>query len=225
MLLHFSPTPLSSSCLGLIPFFSSFLFLSHPFTMSVHVFVKSLILPFSIPLPCFPLSFLSLWSVHFLSSLCHRLLSLLSVSIPSFSSLSPSVCLINAPPPKSLSLPPPFVPTSPLSRSMVGCVSCVWTRPRKLSARPWGSSCSRRWSCSMPTRARSRCRPRRSTSASCRSWSRRCRYAGLTWNKRCGEGNSPVILKEPYVTFVFLLLGHTLVQVLLINTDNVSETQ
>lgn len=115
---------------------------------------------------------------------------LLSVSIPSFSSLFPSFCVLSIyphPPSQSTHLCHSLslcTALSPLLRSMVGCVSCVWTRPRKPSARPWGSSCSRRWSYSMPTRARSRCRPRRSTSASCRSWNRRCRCAGLTWNKR-----------------------------------------
>lgn len=62
--------------------------------------------------------------------------------------------------------------------------SCGSMRRKKLSARPWGYSYSRRWSCSTPTRARSRCRQRHSTSESSRSWSRGCLCAGHILSRR-----------------------------------------
>lgn len=150
-----------------------------------------------------------------------------SVSIPSFSSFFPSFCVLSIypqPPSQSTHLchSLSLLCTPPQLRSMVGCVSCVWTRPRKPSARPWGSSCSRRWSYSMPTRARSRCRPRRSTSVSCRSSSRRCRCAGLTWNKRLWMKHSSRF-KRAILQICFtlsILLIFTLKQVKPLNASN-----
>lgn len=187
MFLYFSPVCLSRVL--------SFSVVSHPFfffysfTISLHVLLEpSLLPPLSTGFPC-PVcphcpSTIFHPSVttsppHFISVSSFPALSLLSLCVP---------CLCN-PRPQLLSLCV-FVPLSPVLPPMVGCVSCVWMRPRKRSARPWGSSCSRRWSCSMPTRARSRCRPRHSMSVSSRSWSRRCHCAEHTWNKRCCEINT-----------------------------------
>lgn len=164
-------------------------FFFYSFTISLHVLLEpSLLPPLSTGFPC-PVcphcpSTIFHPSVttsppHFISVSSFPALSLLSLCVP---------CLCN-PRPQLLSLCV-FVPLSPVLPPMVGCVSCVWMRPRKRSARPWGSSCSRRWSCSMPTRARSRCRPRHSMSVSSRSWSRRCHCAEHTWNKRCCEINT-----------------------------------
>lgn len=183
MFLYFSPVCFVFLC-RITPFFTpslspftsySNLPFSHPFPLAfLALSVPIALLLFSIP-PSPPprLHFISVSSFPSLS------LSTLSLCVP---------CPCN-PRPQLLSLCV-FVPLSPLLPPMVGCVSCVWMRPRKRSARPWGSSCSRRWSCSMPTRARSRCRPRHSMSVSSRSWSRRCRCAEHTWNKRCCEINT-----------------------------------
>lgn len=84
-------------------------------------------------LPCLsPLPFYYLPSLrHHLPALFHlcvffpRSLSTLSLCVP---------CPCN-PRPQLLSLCV-FVPLSPVLPPMVGCVSCVWMRPRKRSARP-----------------------------------------------------------------------------------------
>lgn len=101
---------------------------SPPPPLSFHVLSVPFALPFSPIPPSLPLFF-----------------SVLSVSIPSFSSLLLSFWVsyqcTHTLPPSSSSIYPSlplclFVPPCPLLRSMVGCVSCVWTRPRKPSARP-----------------------------------------------------------------------------------------
>lgn len=189
MFLYFSPVCLSHVL--------SFSVVSHPFFFFFLLlyYLPSCLTPtFPPPAPFHWLSLpcLSPLPFYYLPSLRHHLPALfhLCVFFPcSLSTLSLCVPCPCNPRPQLLSLCV-FVPLSPVLPPMVGCVSCVWMRPRKRSARPWGSSCSRRWSCSMPTRARSRCRPRRSMSVSSRSWSRRCRCAEHTWNKRCCEINT-----------------------------------
>lgn len=65
--------------------------------------------------------------------------------------------------------------------------SCGWMRPRRPSTRCCGCSCSKSWSCWMPTRARLRSTRTPSTNGRWRTWSRGCRSAERCWSKGYGH--------------------------------------
>lgn len=108
------------------------------FTRSLSPFMSYSNLPSSRPFHWLSLPCLSPLPFYFLPSLRHCLpasissLCLLSPLSPSLSLCVPCPC---NPRPQLLSLCV-FVPLSPVLPPMVGCVSCVWMRPRKRSARP-----------------------------------------------------------------------------------------
>lgn len=128
ILLHLPPACLSSSCVCLIfvPSLNPSRPIHHPPPIVLSVPVALLLSSiFSSP-PCHH---------HLSSSVCLYSPFLHPLLLPP----SGSYQCPPPPPPLIYPSPSPSVPLYthlPLLRSMVGCVSCVWTRPRKPSARP-----------------------------------------------------------------------------------------